>query len=61
MDNKMIEFLVESGAELTGSSVGALIGGTIAGPGGVVAGAVGGKAVEMVSKLGSEIQSKVLY
>lgn len=61
MDNKMIEFLVESGAELTGSSIGALIGGTIAGPGGVVAGAVGGKAVEMVfSKLGSEIQSKVL-
>lgn len=61
MDNKMIGFLIESGAELTGSSLGAIIGGTIAGPGGAVAGIVGGKAVEIAfSKLGSEIQSKVL-
>lgn len=52
MDNKMIGFLIESGA---------IIGGTIAAPGGTVAGVVGGKAVEMAfSKLGSEIQSKVL-
>lgn len=61
MANKMIEFLIESGAELTGSSVGSLIGGAVAGPGGAVAGIVGGKVVEMAfSKLGSEIQSKVL-
>lgn len=61
MDNKIIEFLVESGAELTGSSVGALIGWTITGSGRVVAGVVGRKAIEMVfSKLWSEIQSKVL-
>ncbi|MBC5998207.1 hypothetical protein EAI30_14500 [Romboutsia ilealis] len=61
MANKMIEFLIESGAELTGSSVGAIIGGSVAGPGGAVAGIVGGKAVEMAfSKLGSEIQSRVL-
>lgn len=62
MTNKMIEFLIESGAELTGSSVGALIGGAVAEPGGAVVGIVGGNAVEMAfSKLGLEIQSKVLY
>ncbi|WP_025162973.1 hypothetical protein [Paraclostridium bifermentans] len=61
MANKMIEFLIESGAEITGSSVGAIIGGTVAGPVGVAAGVVGGKAVEVAfSKLGSEIQERVL-
>lgn len=57
----MIEFLIESGSEITGATTGAVIGGAIAGPPGAMLGIVGGKAVERVfSKLGSEIKNRVL-
>ncbi len=61
MKDEMIEFLIESGSEITGATTGAVIGGAVAGPAGAMLGIAGGKAVEKVfSKLGSEIKNRVL-
>ncbi|WP_379970808.1 hypothetical protein [Ectobacillus sp. sgz5001026] len=61
MANKIIKFLIESGAEITGASTGAIIGTTIAGPAGTVIGAMGGLVAEKAfTKLGEEIQGRVL-
>jgi hypothetical protein len=61
MSNKMIEFLIESGAEITGASTGAFIGTAVGGPAGTVIGAMGGLMAEKAfSKLGQEIQERVL-
>ena len=61
MKDEMIEFLIESGSEITGATTGAVIGGVVAGPAGAMLGIAGGKAVEKVfSKLGSEIKNRVL-
>lgn len=61
MKDEMIDFLIESGSEITGATTGAVIGGAIAGPPGAMLGIVGGKAIEKVfSKLGSEIRNRVL-
>ncbi|MGN9867251.1 hypothetical protein [Bacillus swezeyi] len=59
--NKMIEFLIESGAELTGASTGAIIGTAVVGPAGTILGAMGGLVAEKVfTKLGAEVKERIL-
>lgn len=64
-DNKNIKELVEPGSEIiaisAGSTVGAIAGGTIAGPLGIIIGSVGGAAIEVAfSKAGKEIKKRLL-
>ena len=63
--NDGLQQLIHHGAELLGSgagaATGAAIGGLIAGPGGAVIGAIGGKGIEIaLSKVGQEIAERQL-
>lgn len=59
--DKIIKEVVETGGDITGNIGGAVLGGLIAGPAGVVIGGISGPILTKIfKKLGSEIQQRIL-
>ena len=60
-NNDVVKEFMEAGAEISGGIAGAVIGGLIAGPAGIIVGGASGPFLSIVlKKMGNEIKQRVL-